>query len=91
MKKNRVKICMGTACYVMGSTQLLRLEEEIGPDLCDLVEVEGVRCLGYCEDSSRGRAPFVTVDDECIADATVETVLEALRRRREADDEGGAS
>lgn len=81
MNRIQVRICMGTACYVMGSAQLQRLAEVLDDDLLGAVDIEGVRCLGFCQTASHGRPPFVTVGEECIADADMETVLEALRRQ----------
>lgn len=90
MNRIRVRICMGTACYVMGSAQLQRLDEALDDDMHDAVQIEGVRCLGLCQKTGHGRPPFVTVGDECIADADMETVLEALRRHLEKRRREGA-
>ncbi|OJF76444.1 MAG: hypothetical protein BKP49_07035 [Treponema sp. CETP13] len=78
MKKIKVSICTGTACYVMGASELLLLEEKLPTDLKDKVEIEGVMCLGKCKNASNGKSPFVLVDKELVSDATIETVIEKI-------------
>lgn len=63
--KKVVKVCMGTACYVRGSENVLnRMKDEFGiqegettEDL--LVTLETVGCVGCC-----GLAPVAAVNDE---------------------------
>lgn len=61
--KNRIAVCMGTACYLKGGEDLIQeLEDILGvglnvvtPD--GLFSVEAVRCLGCC-----GLAPVLSVN-----------------------------
>jgi len=63
--KHRVAVCLGTACYVKGSQNILdELEKQLGvkaggttPD--GVFTLEATRCLGCC-----GLAPVIVVDDE---------------------------
>ena len=63
--KHRIAVCLGTACYVKGSQNILdELEKQLGvkaggttPD--GLFTLEATRCLGCC-----GLAPVMMVDDE---------------------------
>ena len=63
--KHRVAVCLGTACYVKGSQNILEeLEKPLGvkaggttPD--GVFTLEATRCLGCC-----GLAPVNVVDDE---------------------------
>ena len=63
--KYRVAVCLGTACYVKGSQNILdELEKELGvkagsttPDA--KFTLEATRCLGCC-----GLAPVMTVNDD---------------------------
>lgn len=63
--KHRVAVCLGTACYVKGSQNILdQLEQLLGisaggttPD--GLFTLEATRCLGCC-----GLAPVMVVDGE---------------------------
>jgi NADP-reducing hydrogenase subunit HndA len=63
--KHRIAVCLGTACYVKGSQNILdELEKELGvkagsttPD--GNFTLEATRCLGCC-----GLAPVIMIDDE---------------------------
>ncbi len=63
--KHRVAVCLGTACYVKGSQNILEeLEKQLGvkaggttPD--GIFTLEATRCLGCC-----GLAPVIVVDEE---------------------------
>lgn len=78
-EKIKVVICSGTACYVMGASDILLLEEELPQRLRDRVEIEGVTCLGYCKDSKAGKAPFVTINGEVMAAASLPKVMARIR------------
>ncbi|MFP4376285.1 MAG: NAD(P)H-dependent oxidoreductase subunit E [Spirochaetales bacterium] len=63
--KNKISVCMGTACYLKGGEDLIQEIEnllgvginEVTPD--GLFSVEAVRCVGCC-----GLAPVLTVNDQ---------------------------
>lgn len=79
MKTVKVSICTGTACFVMGASEIMLLEENLPDDLKGKVEVEGITCLEKCKNSSCGKAPFVLVDGQVVPNATVTTVIEKIR------------
>lgn len=82
MKKINVKVCLGTTCFVMGSSNLQELIETVPAKYGDAVEVAGVPCLGLCSiDWEYSRAPYVKVDDDVVYQATVEKVLTAIERK----------
>lgn len=74
-EKIKVIICSGTACYVMGASDILLLEEELPAGLKDRVSVEGATCLGYCRDGKNGKAPYVLINGELMSQATLPAVL----------------
>lgn len=78
MKKIKVSICTGTACYVMGASEILLLEESLSEDLKEMVEIEGITCLEKCKNTECGKTPFVLVNDEVIADATLSKILDKI-------------
>lgn len=82
--KISVVICSGTACYVMGASDILLLEEELPASLRDRVEIEGATCLGYCKDPKNGKAPFVRIDGEVMAAATLPKVMARIRELADA-------
>ena len=63
--KNQIAVCMGTACYLKGSQDLIdECERKLGVGLNTVTEdgefsVEAVRCIGCC-----GLAPVLTVNGE---------------------------
>lgn len=82
MSKINVKVCLGTTCFVMGSSNLQELIETVPRKYGELVEVAGVPCLGLCSiDWEYSRAPYVKVDDEVVYEATVEKVLSTIERK----------
>ena len=78
-KKIKVLICSGTACYVMGASEILLLEENLTTEMRECVEIEGTNCLGFCKDSKNGKAPYVTINGELMAAATLPDVLQRIQ------------
>ena len=71
--KYNIQVCLGTACYVKGSSSILEaLEKRLGIKEGDttkdgIFSIEGVRCLGAC-----GLAPVVVVNEEVYGKVTVD-------------------
>lgn len=81
MAKVNVKVCLGTTCFVMGSSNLQELIELVPKKYGDDVDVAGSPCLGLCSiDWEFSKAPYVKVNDEVIKEATVEKVIAAIDR-----------
>lgn len=84
MPKINVKVCLGTTCFVMGSSNLQELIETVPVKYGDKVKVSGVPCLGLCTiDWEYSRAPYVKVGSEIVYEATVEKVLNAIDKKLE--------
>lgn len=77
----KVIVCSGTACYVMGGSELLMLEDHIPEEWKGRVDIEGSPCLGFCKDKKVGKAPYAKVDGEVISAATIPAVLEKIAER----------
>ncbi len=77
----RVTVCTGTACFVMGGAEILALEDRLPQDLRGRVILEGMACLGLCKDRKGGHPPFVRIDGEILAEATLDRVLARLEAR----------
>jgi len=81
--KHIVRVCLGTACYVVGAGRIIEhlsehLDVEVGGTTEDrLFSLEGVRCVGAC-----GLAPVVIVDQDTYGAATNEKICEVLDRYR---------
>lgn len=80
MKKITVSICTGTACFVMGASEIMLLEEELSPELKEIVEIEGITCLDLCKNAECGKAPFVKINDQVLSQATLPLVMEKIRQ-----------
>lgn len=83
----QLKVCLGTACFVKQSQQLLdTLSEELGTEVGGissdgLFNLEQVRCIGAC-----GLAPAAMVGDHVSGNLTPAKVRNLVRRlRREAE------
>ncbi len=84
MKKHKVTICTGTACFVMGGSELLLLEEQLPDDLKIITEIEGSPCIGICKRSEYGKtqsahAPFVQINGEVMEQANAQKIIDYLR------------
>lgn len=81
--ENNISVCLGTACYVKGSQQILdRLEKELGIAAGEctadgLFSLEACRCIGAC-----GLAPVLTVNDEVYGKITEDDVPDILAKYR---------
>lgn len=77
--KYNVAVCLGTACFVKGSEQILeRVKERLGIDVGETTSdgkfsIEATRCIGAC-----GLAPVFTINDEVYGKATKEIVDKVL-------------
>lgn len=73
--KYRINVCMGTACYVKGASEILdkfktRLSIDVGECTDDgKYSLDACRCIGAC-----GLAPVVTVNDEVFGKLTADDV-----------------
>jgi NADH:ubiquinone oxidoreductase subunit E len=76
-----IKVCMGTACYVLGIAEVLdRIKSTFNLEVGRTTEdrrfsLEAVRCLGAC-----GLAPVVVVGNEVHGGVTPDGILDILNR-----------
>ena len=76
-----IGICLGTACYVKGSGDILdKFKERLGIDVGGCTadgkfSLEATRCIGAC-----GLAPVLTVNDEVYGRLTVKDVDDILAK-----------
>lgn len=73
--KYKISVCLGTACYVKGSENILeKIQETIGVKAGDssadgMYSVEATRCIGAC-----GLAPVMTVNEDVYGKVTPEEI-----------------
>lgn len=80
-KRIRVVVCGGTACHLLGGTGLQLLSEALPEAARERVEVVGSPCLDLCRCRTGRRPPFVQIDGEEVAAATVDEVLDRVQER----------
>ncbi len=80
MEKIKVVICTGTACFVMGGSELLTLDDHLPEMYADRVQIEGTGCLDYCKDIEKGKSPFVVVNGHVISEANIPKVIDYITR-----------
>ncbi len=79
--KYNISVCLGTACYVKGSGDILNeLTEQLGiaPEECTAdgkFSLTACRCIGAC-----GLAPVITVNDDVYGRLVVEDVETILKK-----------
>jgi len=81
-----ISICMGTACYVKGSGDILaRVEKVLGVKAGDitpdgLFSIDATRCLGCC-----GLAPVMVINEEVYGRLVPDDVDGILKKYMEAE------
>jgi NADP-reducing hydrogenase subunit HndA len=76
-----ISVCLGTACYVKGSQQVLdTIKEVIGIDEGECTEdgkfsLEACRCIGAC-----GLAPVMMVNDEVYGKLNANDIPDILKK-----------
>ncbi len=75
----KVSVCMGTACYVKGSSLILdKLQEKLGIHVGDCTEngkfsLDACRCIGAC-----GLAPVIMINDDVYGKLTADDIEKVL-------------
>jgi NADH:ubiquinone oxidoreductase subunit E len=78
--KHVINVCLGTACYVKGSSQLAETAEKVtgaklnGTSPDGMFSLDATRCLGAC-----GLAPVVVLDGRVIGSCTPQKVEQEIR------------
>lgn len=82
--RNRISVCMGTACYLKGAEDIIaELEDLLGIGLNAVTDdgefsVEAVRCVGCC-----GLAPVMMINGEVYGKLTKARLPEIIAKHRE--------
>ncbi|TFZ39152.1 (2Fe-2S) ferredoxin domain-containing protein [Soehngenia longivitae] len=81
----KVKVCMGSNCTLLGAMNLLdqieslrELIEENKEYKDEELEIESIKCLGYCKETDEDISPVVIVDEDVIFKATGQIVMEKI-------------
>lgn len=77
-KKIKVKICVGTQCYVMGNHELKDLKDQLPDDLKQKVYVEAAICLGCDILKDKPQPPYVEIDGILMPQANQQKIIDYL-------------
>lgn len=85
----KVKVCVGSNCTLLGSMSILDqiddLKDIISEDSDNYsdeeLEVEVIKCLGFCKETDEKVAPVVVIDGEPMFNATSQTVMEKIVKK----------
>lgn len=84
-----VQICLGTACYVQGSSDLLEELKSIQNELN--FELTADVCIGACQIRNKiGMPPYVKINDRLISNATADAIGKIIRNFS-AEQENGSN
>ncbi len=81
--KYQIGVCLGTACYVKGSGDILeKVKEILGIDVGEctpdgLFSIDATRCIGAC-----GLAPVMTINDDVYGRLVVDDVADIIKKYR---------
>ena len=78
MEKIKIEICCGTTCFMLGSNNLLSIEEEMPAELSGKAEIVAVPCLELCNDSNLAGAPYVRINGDILEQATQEKIFNKI-------------
>ena len=84
--KNRISVCLGTACYVKGSDKVLEeVEKQLGIKCGECTEdglfsIDSCRCVGAC-----GLAPVMMIGEEVYGKLTPDMIKGILDSYREKE------
>ena len=82
--KYKVSVCMGTACYVKGSGQILdKFKEKLGLEVgqCSddgMFSLDACRCIGAC-----GLAPVITINEDVYGRLVPDDIEGILKKYKE--------
>ncbi|MDF2948581.1 MAG: Respiratory-chain dehydrogenase 24 Kd subunit [Sedimentibacter sp.] len=85
----KVKVCVGSNCTLLGSMGILDQIDDLKDIICEdedsysdeELEVEAIKCLGFCKETTDKVAPVVVIDDEPMFNATSQTVMEKIVKK----------
>ncbi len=85
----KVKVCVGSNCTLLGSMSILDqlddLKDIISEDSDNYndeeLEIEAIKCMGFCKNTDKSVSPVVVIDDEPIYNATSQTVMEKIVKK----------
>ena len=75
----KLKICVGTTCYLMGGSTLIESLKELPGDILKHLKINYATCFGVCQGEIQ--PPIVMIEDELIGSMTSEKLKEIIIER----------
>lgn len=80
-KKIHLQVCSGTACFVMGGSDLLTLFEFLTDEEKELVSLAAVPCFEHCRTEPDSRPPFIMIDGITYDRMDMDRMVTLLREK----------
>lgn len=77
--KINVQVCSGTACFVMGGSDLLTVFDYLNADEQKHVLLSAIPCFEHCKVDEQKKPPYVLVDGKLHSKVTMPYLLEVIR------------
>lgn len=82
----KVKVCVGSNCTLLGAMNILDQIEDLKEIISESPEnyqnepldVEAVKCIGICKETTEPVAPVVVIDGETMTQASGQVVMEKI-------------
>ncbi len=84
MEKIKLEICCGTTCHMLGAHKIATIESLLPEDWRDKVDVSASPCLDLCMSENLAGAPYVRLNGRIIGKASVELIMDEIRKLMEA-------
>ncbi|MEN6412616.1 MAG: NAD(P)H-dependent oxidoreductase subunit E [Veillonellales bacterium] len=70
----KIEVCVGSACYLLGSQDLIEMIEGLPEDVKANIDLRGSSCLKAC-----GKGPNVKINGELISGVTPDKLMEIIK------------
>ena len=80
-KKIELQVCSGTACFIMGGSDLLTVFEYLTQEERDAVLLRAIPCLDSCKNQEELRPPFIKIDGQLYGRMNMDKLLFLLREK----------
>lgn len=77
-KKINLQVCSGTACFVMGGSDLLSIFDFLQPEDQQHVQLSAIPCFEHCRNGNDLRPPFVVIDEVVYDKMSINNLVSIL-------------
>ncbi|MCF6242089.1 MAG: hypothetical protein L3J74_12175 [Bacteroidales bacterium] len=74
----KVKICLGTACYILGGAELISLKEHFTKEELKNISIEVETCIGICKNEN-AKPPYVFINNEIFENAELLMIVSEIK------------